>query len=289
MVAPGVAALALLVACAVAAYHARGAVTRALVLLIACAGLLLMPSALHPLDSLRPTPSAQVRAMVVRLAEAEASLGQTEREVRDAEREVRDAARAVGAAREVGARPPRAPRRAVQPAPQRAAPEAPQAASHAVAPAVEADASSRARSAAPVPPRRACAPGCERHGVCNAELGRCDCAPYMGGADCSQPLFSACAAAIGLREIAPAPCVIDGASRPNAPIACECLMQCESIGLMGQHRTPPAHADSPRTTGPRANAPRSAVQACANATRWTARTRRCASGRCASGRSGASQ
>ena len=100
------------------------------------------------------------------------------------------------------------------------------------------------RAAAPVqqqpPPaaaaavaRKPCAPGCERHGVCNAELGRCDCAPFMGGADCSRPLFPACAASLGLREVAPAPCVIDTLSQPNAPVSCDCLRECELIGAMG--------------------------------------------------------
>ena len=31
--------------------------------------------------------------------------------------------------------------------------------------------------------------------MCNSELGRCDCKPFMGGDDCSRPLLPACAAA----------------------------------------------------------------------------------------------
>ena len=80
-----------------------------------------------------------------------------------------------------------------------------------------------------------CAPGCEKHGVCNTELGRCDCQPFMGGADCSRPLVAACAAAVGLDRSAaavPAPCVLDTLAI-NAPVSCECLMGCEALGLMG--------------------------------------------------------
>ncbi|KAL1527668.1 hypothetical protein AB1Y20_009054 [Prymnesium parvum] len=79
---------------------------------------------------------------------------------------------------------------------------------------------------------KACAPGCEKMGNCNAELGRCDCQPFMGGDDCSKPLFDACQSMIGLKVVAPAPCVYDTLSQ-MAPVSCECLRQCESIGLMG--------------------------------------------------------
>ena len=88
-------------------------------------------------------------------------------------------------------------------------------------------------TAAPSPPRsKPCAAGCEKHGVCNSELGRCDCPPFVGGADCSRPLIPACAAAVGLTTVAPAPCVYDQLSL-NAPVSCECLMGCEALGLMG--------------------------------------------------------
>ena len=81
------------------------------------------------------------------------------------------------------------------------------------------------------PRTKACAPGCEQNGVCNSELGRCDCPPYVGGDDCSKPLLPACAAAVGLTTVAPAPCVIDTLSL-GAPVSRECLMGCEAIGLM---------------------------------------------------------
>ena len=82
--------------------------------------------------------------------------------------------------------------------------------------------------------KRACAPGCEKRGVCNTDLGRCDCPPYIGGDACDTPLIAACAApaAVGLTELAAAPCVYDQLSA-NAPVSCECLMGCEAIGLMG--------------------------------------------------------
>ena len=43
---------------------------------------------------------------------------------------------------------------------------------------------------------KTCPAGCEEHGVCNPELGRCDCQPFMGGDDCSKPLIGACASAV---------------------------------------------------------------------------------------------
>ena len=46
------------------------------------------------------------------------------------------------------------------------------------------------------------------------------------------PIFSACAAAVGLTTVAPAPCVYDTMSL-GAPVSCECLLECEAIGLMG--------------------------------------------------------
>ena len=81
---------------------------------------------------------------------------------------------------------------------------------------------------APIP----CAPGCEKNGVCNSDLGRCDCPPFIGGEACDKPLFPACAAMPGLTEVAPAPCVYDQHTM-NVPTSCECLMGCESLGLMG--------------------------------------------------------
>ena len=89
-------------------------------------------------------------------------------------------------------------------------------------------------AAAPPAQKRACAPGCEKRGVCNTDLGRCDCPPYIGGDACDTPLIAACAApaAVGLTELAAAPCVYDQLSA-NAPVSCECLMGCEAIGLMG--------------------------------------------------------
>eukprot|EP00962_Isochrysis_galbana_P030044 scaffold9715_cov113-Isochrysis_galbana.AAC.20 len=83
---------------------------------------------------------------------------------------------------------------------------------------------------------RLCAPGCvENGGVCNTELGRCDCPPFVGGEACTQPLLPACSALVGMRQrrdaLVASPCLIDGAAR--APVSCECLMGCESLGLMG--------------------------------------------------------
>ena len=83
-------------------------------------------------------------------------------------------------------------------------------------------------------PHKECAAGCERNGgVCNAELGRCDCPPYIGGDACDKPLFAECAASVGLKALAPAPCVIDNMGA-SAPASCECLMGCEALGLMGR-------------------------------------------------------
>ena len=101
-------------------------------------------------------------------------------------------------------------------------------------PRAAAPASAAATNPAPTParPAKPCAPGCEAHGVCNSELGRCDCPPFMGGDDCTRSLLPACAAAVGLAEVAPAPCVIDTLTRA-APVSCECLMGCEKLNLMG--------------------------------------------------------
>lgn len=89
---------------------------------------------------------------------------------------------------------------------------------------------------APVLPTKAastqCASGCEKFGVCNTELGRCDCQPFMGGDDCSKPLISACAGSVGLKVVSPAPCVYDQMGM-DTPVSCECLMGCEALGLMG--------------------------------------------------------
>jgi len=84
-------------------------------------------------------------------------------------------------------------------------------------------------------PVRPCPAGClENGGVCNADLGRCDCPPFIGGADCSRPLLPECASLPGMRQargaLVASPCVLDGASR--APVSCECLMGCEALGLM---------------------------------------------------------
>ena len=103
------------------------------------------------------------------------------------------------------------------------------------APSSAAPSTAVATSATPSQPKAAvaCAPGCEKNGVCNTELGRCDCPPFVGGAACDKPLFPACAAAVGLAELAPAPCVYDQLSGGSPPVSCECLMGCESLGLMG--------------------------------------------------------
>lgn len=83
-------------------------------------------------------------------------------------------------------------------------------------------------------PRRACTSDCEANGgVCNAELGRCDCPPFIGGDACDQPLFAACGSAVGLKALAPAPCLIETMGG-SAPASCECLMGCEALGLMGR-------------------------------------------------------
>ena len=89
-----------------------------------------------------------------------------------------------------------------------------------------------ASSALAPPAKGSCAPGCEKHGVCNTELRRCDCPPFVGGDDCAKPLLPACAAAPGLATLAPAPCVYDTLTL-SAPVSCECLMGCEALGLMG--------------------------------------------------------
>jgi len=91
-------------------------------------------------------------------------------------------------------------------------------------------------AAASKPAPKPCPADCVKNGgVCNPGLGECSCPPFMGGASCGSPLLSECAALVGMVQTAAAPvaspCLIDGRSR--APVSCECLRACESLGVMG--------------------------------------------------------
>ena len=91
-------------------------------------------------------------------------------------------------------------------------------------------------AAASKPAPKPCPADCVKNGgVCNPGLGECSCPPFMGGASCGAPLLSECAALVGMVQTVAAPvaspCLIDGRSR--APVSCECLRACESLGVMG--------------------------------------------------------
>ena len=73
-----------------------------------------------------------------------------------------------------------------------------------------------------------CHHNCEFRGTCNLALGRCDCPPFYGGADCSVPLFPACVKQWGLL-MPVAPCGIH--TQPAFPSSCECVRQCHQLGL----------------------------------------------------------
>lgn len=74
-----------------------------------------------------------------------------------------------------------------------------------------------------------CAPGCAANGgTCNRELGRCDCPPFLSGADCSQRLFPSCATQHGMSPPLD-PCGIP--VQPSFPATCGCLLECHSLAL----------------------------------------------------------
>ena len=105
----------------------------------------------------------------------------------------------------------------------RAATTATPAASGVAPAAVSASLHSRAP---PAHKSKPCAAGCSTHGTCNEEVGRCDCPPYMGGDDCSVPLFPSCVDQWGLKPPV-APCGIH--TQPAFPSSCECVWECHSL------------------------------------------------------------
>ena len=97
-------------------------------------------------------------------------------------------------------------------------------------------ATTAAAATAAVPARTGAAPSlatrchkdCGKRGTCNEALGRCDCPPFYGGDDCSQPLFPSCADQWGLK---PEVAVCGIHIQPAFPTTCECMWECHSLAL----------------------------------------------------------
>lgn len=78
---------------------------------------------------------------------------------------------------------------------------------------------------------KACAPGCELRGVCNRELGRCDCPPLTAGAACEVSAVPLCRELWGFRLPAP-PCqawTTEEDDWRDFPPTCECLAECHVL------------------------------------------------------------
>ena len=83
------------------------------------------------------------------------------------------------------------------------------------------------------PPQKACAPGCEVHGTCNRELGRCDCPPLRSGPACELNIVPSCRSLWGLDLPIP-PCQALSEERDawrDFPPTCECLAECHALNL----------------------------------------------------------
>ena len=81
------------------------------------------------------------------------------------------------------------------------------------------------------PPRKPCAAGCEVRGVCNSELGRCDCPLLTEGEVCEKPAVPKCASQWGL-ELPIAPCqalALESEDWRDFPATCECLFDCHRL------------------------------------------------------------
>ena len=78
-----------------------------------------------------------------------------------------------------------------------------------------------------------CPAGCETHGTCNRELGRCDCPPMRSGPACEHNSMPACRKQWGL-ELPMPPCQ---AFAPEVwdyrdfPPSCECLAECQAANV----------------------------------------------------------
>lgn len=108
----------------------------------------------------------------------------------------------------------------------------------------------------------ACAPGCEVHGTCNRELGRCDCPPLTAGEACEINLVPSCSRLWGLKLPA-APCqafATEQTDYRDFPPSCECLAECQALNVRVVYvdncvnasqmmlRTPPPPRAPPRWT-----------------------------------------
>lgn len=82
-----------------------------------------------------------------------------------------------------------------------------------------------------------CAPGCETHGVCNGELGRCDCPPLREGPACERSAVPSCREQWGL-QLPYAPCQVwtkDQDYYTDFPPTCECLAECHALNFRTEY------------------------------------------------------
>ena len=76
-----------------------------------------------------------------------------------------------------------------------------------------------------------CVPGCEAHGNCNRELGRCDCPPLTTGPTCDAGIVPSCRKLWGFNLPAP-PCqawTSESDDWRDFPATCECLAECHAL------------------------------------------------------------
>ena len=82
-------------------------------------------------------------------------------------------------------------------------------------------------------PHKACAPGCEVHGTCNHELGRCDCPAMRSGEACEYNMVPSCRRLWGMELYMP-PCQAFAEEKfdyRDFPPTCECLAECHALNL----------------------------------------------------------
>ena len=101
---------------------------------------------------------------------------------------------------------------------------------------------SRALASPPPPPPpppaaliagKPCAPGCETHGTCNRDAGRCDCPVLTDGESCERNMVPSCAKMWGLTLPIP-PCqalTTEYNDYLDFPATCECLAECQALNV----------------------------------------------------------
>lgn len=78
-----------------------------------------------------------------------------------------------------------------------------------------------------------CAAGCEVHGTCNRELGRCDCPALRSGKACELNAVPSCRRMWGM-DLPTPPCQAFATEQwdyRDFPPTCECLAECQALNL----------------------------------------------------------